>query len=149
MKKLIIILFLFSFISAKPIHHRINDWFHDEGYVDKWTWTHAGMGSIKGLGVNLYIAWAVRNGYDYPSTFVLLAKNLGFALTWELLEYTYEGHLDWRKYQEMYDGKAVQNNGMDVLVDMLVFSIPLWDNVYWDIKRVSHDGFKLNIQWSF
>ena len=147
MKKLLLIfIVLFSFLEAKPIHHRANDWFHEKGFVDRWTWTHAGIGGVKGLTANLYMAVANRYGYDTPSAIEFMKYNLYLALAWEMIEYL--PFQSFKDYNEFYGGFALENNSMDVIVDMLVFSVPLWDNIYYEIKILKHEGFSLNVGWN-
>ncbi|HDY86032.1 hypothetical protein LCGC14_0955480 [marine sediment metagenome] len=149
MKKLIIVLFLLtSLIESKPIHHRINDWFHDEGYVDRWSWSHAQTGTIKGIIAEVGYGYATRHGYDYPSAAKLLWYNFCLAFLFEVGEFGVEGDFNWDKYQDMYNGKALQNNGMDIFLDMFAFSVPLWDDLYYEFKILKHEGFSLQLQWS-
>lgn len=144
MKFLLPILFL-SCLWSQPIHHKFKDYMINEGYVDNFSLYHAGIGGIKGVACNIGERVANRYGYDYPNSFQLLGINLALALAWEVAEFGIESRWNWTYYDEMYGGYALRNNGMDVALDMLVFSIPLWDDVYYDFKR-RKNGFELQIE---
>lgn len=149
MKKIVLIfIVLVSFVGAEPIHHKINNWFHDNGYIDRWSWSHAQTGTIKGILSDIGQGYATRHGYDYPSAFELMGYNLWAALVWELYEYGESG-MNFADYDKAYNGHALENNGMDVFLDMLAFSVPLWDDLYYELKILKHEGFTLQLTWSF
>jgi len=143
--KLLLLLILSTTLFAQPIHHQFKDYMIDEGYVDNFSLYHAGIGGIKGVACNIGERVANRYGYDYPDSFTLLGINLALAVAWEIAEFAIEGSFDNEKYQAMYNGKAWQNNTFDVILDMLVFSVPLWDDIYYDIIR-HKQGFILRLE---
>ena len=148
MKKLLLIL-LISGLWSQPIHHRFKDYMIEQGYVDQFSIYHAGIGGIKGVISEVGWSIATRHGYNEPSASWKLGTDFILALAWEIGEFGVEGDWSWSKYQEMYNGKALQNNGFDIFLDVAVFSIPLWTGIYWDIKRIGKNGFAVNVQYNF
>ena len=137
-KLLILIIFLISFCFAQPIHHRINDYGQNEGYTDSYTKWHLAAGLLKGaISDEIITPIAVHYGYYNPSVWVKLAVNLGLAVTWEVGELIIEKN--WHEYEHPW-----KNNGFDVFIDEVAFSMFLWTEAYLEFRGDGND-FEINL----
>jgi len=122
MKHLVIFILLFLSLSAQPIHHRVKDALVEYGVLDTWSLFHFGQGVTYGFirnntTINELLWWYF--GWEFPSPKRIIMEDFILATAWEVFEFGYEGDWSWKKYQEMYNGHALINNGADVAFSVL------------------------------
>lgn len=143
--KLLCILLLGNLLLGQ-VHHDFKNYLEDRGYVDKWSLYHAGAGGVKTC-LNSGFWWLNEkyNWMDEPSAFKQVGGNLVLALAWEYYEYLDHGGT-LGEYNDTYGGKALQNNGFDVFLDMVVFCIPHYKGMYYELAIIKH-GFSCRAVW--
>lgn len=138
---LLALLFFLPFkCQAEPIHQRINNWFHDGGYVDRWTWSHVVTGVIVTAALNYDPFWLWlydKTGIREPSGTGKLAIAFCLSAAWETLEFS-ESNFNWSEYDKFYGGYAAENNGMDMLVQVGTTAAIMAPEIIWDIKLKLH-----------
>ena len=124
--------------NAEPWTHTFKNDMVKAGWVDQFSLYHAGIGGIKTVINEVYKGYNLRYGWhEEQSPTKQYMNNLFLAVLWEVGEFWIEGNFNYNKYCKMYGGetKMWRNNGMDVILDTLVFGIPLYRGVYYDLKR--------------
>lgn len=148
MKKLLIrLLLITSFGYSQPWTHTFKDDMIKSGLVDNFSLYHAGIGGIKTVVNEVYKGYNLRYAWHEEQTPTQqFVNNLFLAVLWEVGEYWIEGDFDYDKYCKMYGGetKMWRNNGFDVVLDCLVFGVPLYRGMYYDFKIWKH-GFGINM----
>jgi len=130
------IICLYTTRCSGQIHHDINDYFHDNGYVDRWTWSHVATGVI----ITAFLEWDAgwrwlydKTGIEEPSAMTKLGIAFGLSAAWEMYEFS-DANFNPYKYNRMYGGYALQNNGFDMFVQVGTTLCFLTDDLYWDYK---------------
>jgi len=138
MRQYIIILAFVGFVNGELWTHTFKNDMVKAGWVDQFSLYHAGIGGIKTVINEVYKGYNLRYGWhEEQSPTKQYMNNLFLAVLWEVGEFWIEGNFNYNKYCKMYGGetKMWRNNGMDVILDTLVFGIPLYRGMYYDLKR--------------
>jgi len=136
--RIILSILIIGFLSAEPWTHTFKNDMVKAGWVDQFSLYHAGIGGIKTVINEVYKGYNLRYGWhEEQSPTKQYINNLFLAVLWEVGEFWIEGNFNYNKYCKMYGGetKMWRNNGMDVILDTLVFGIPLYRGMYYDLKR--------------
>ncbi|MFQ6609329.1 MAG: hypothetical protein ACE5D7_00875 [Fidelibacterota bacterium] len=154
-KSLILAFLLLGVLSAQPWTHGFKDALIDGGYMDSFSIYHAGIGGVKTV-INEGFWWMNEkyNWMDEPSPTKQVLGNLALAVLWELGEWYVESpEKTWESYDKFYNGHALENNLMDILLDVAVFSIPHYKGMYYDYKiwrlTIAPEIHKNNSTYSF
>ena len=143
--KFILSILLLSGLMAQPIHHRIKNALVNGGYIDQWSLFHVEAGLVKTFGNEVF--WWMNERYNWmnePSDFTQVKWDFYSAMLWEVGEYVFEADGSWSKYQDMYGGKAIQNNLTDVILDVTAFMTPKYKGMYYDFK-IWRKSFNLTV----
>ena len=146
-KYLFILFWLILHLREQQLHRQVKDALVGYGVLDTWSLCHFGQGVTDGFirnktTIHELLLWYF--GWEFPSPKRIILEDFILATAWEVFEFGYEGDWSWKKYQEMYNGHALINNGADVAFSVLgtwLTSDPSWfRRIIWGKRFV---GIKL------